>query len=696
MALFPPERTPRLTTRRRVQVAPLLEAQKENPSLWPESHNQWIASRIDTKVLPAQTYPIMVNINFGIVAKETSMDPLSEDDEEQEWDSAFDMSSEAAQSFMLETCDALTSAQGLVRMVRSCWLYDFRSYVSSQYSGGSVSGDGADYCDGGSPIGFPVPQDRFRDALRCFREQRGGNIFDLGGDKSIDLDASGNVRYSRFQVWSKITGGESIAEMLEIYDDWELWMAERNEEARASPATSMLDKGFQLDANGKFLEMSTIDSLQSGFATAATLSVSLACVAILLTTLNAIVTLYAILTVIGIVLSMLTLMVAGGFMLGVLESMCLAILVGVSIDYTLHLALSYQETDANLPRAERATTAVRHMGISVVSGAVSTASSGILLFFTTITFFTLFGYFIVTTAFLSVVFALFFFNSLLFTLGPEGPAGSLTAGTKCIRGRTPETKTLVVAQAATDSTPETAALTTAKADDPPPQPQPAAEAEPGKSGSRTVFVASSVAIVVVGIIVRFVVSAKEEAATVCEPGFIDLTFPEHAVSSEQTSYMCVGLDLPKECTYHATRLEVLNRVPEMHHVLLMKAVSNLGSCPFTCFVSTNAQPSTPLHICLTRSFCQQDMPEVTGFVWGWAVGGNPLDIPDGMAASLGGTSDAPAVLLQIHYDNPLQKTEVVDPGSGIRVHYTTTPPTQTVSVMGIGAAPIANWEIPPQ
>ena len=90
------------------------------------------------------------------------------------------------------------------------------------------------------------------------------------------------------------------------------------------------------------------------------------------------------------------------------------------------------------------------------------------------------------------------------------------------------------------------------------------------------------------------------------------------------------------------------------------------------------------------------MPEVTGFVWGWAVGGNALEIPNGMAASLGGTSDAPAVLLQIHYDNPLQKTDVVDPGSGIRVHYTTTPPTQTVSVMGIGAAPIANWEIPPQ
>ena len=103
-----------------MQVAPELEAQKENPSLWPESHNQWIANRIETKVLPAETYPIMVNINFGVVAKETSMDPLSEDDEEQEWDSAFDMSSEAAQRFMLETCDALTSAQGLVRMVRSC------------------------------------------------------------------------------------------------------------------------------------------------------------------------------------------------------------------------------------------------------------------------------------------------------------------------------------------------------------------------------------------------------------------------------------------------------------------------------------------------------------------------------------------------------------------------------------------------
>ena len=74
---------------------------------------------------------------------------------------------------------------------------------------------------------------------------------------------------------------------------------------------------------------------------------------ILLVTLNAMVTLYAVLSVIGIVVSLLGLMVWGGFTLGVLESLCLSLMVGVSIDYTLHLAIGYMESAAELPRQVR-------------------------------------------------------------------------------------------------------------------------------------------------------------------------------------------------------------------------------------------------------------------------------------------------------------------------------------------------------
>eukprot|EP01043_Picozoa_sp_COSAG02_P099011 COSAG02_NODE_35136_length_473_cov_0.860963_1_plen_125_part_01 len=71
-------------------------------------------------------------------------------------------------------------------------------------------------------------------------------------------------------------------------------------------------------------------------------------------------------------------------------------------------------------------------------------------------------------------------------------------------------------------------------------------------------------------------------------------------------------------------------------------------------------------------------------------------MPDGVGISLGGTSDAPSVLLQIHYSNYQQKTDLIDPGSGVRVHYGVVAPTQSATVIGVGGAPLANFEIPPQ
>jgi hypothetical protein len=71
-------------------------------------------------------------------------------------------------------------------------------------------------------------------------------------------------------------------------------------------------------------------------------------------------------------------------------------------------------------------------------------------------------------------------------------------------------------------------------------------------------------------------------------------------------------------------------------------------------------------------------------------------LPDGVGISLGGTSDAPSVLLQVHYNNYQQKADLIDPGSGVRVHYGVVAPTQAATVVGVGGAPLANFEIPPQ
>ena len=92
-----------------------------------------------------------------------------------------------------------------------------------------------------------------------------------------------------------------------------------------------------------------------------------------------------------------------------------------------------------------------------------------------------------------------------------------------------------------------------------------------------------------------------------------------------------------------------------------------AACPFTCF----------------------DMPEVTDCL-GMGCGGEPLSA-DGDGIALGGDSDAPAVVLQIHYDN-MQKKDLIDPGSGIP--YDVKKPTNEASVLGIGSVALADFSIP--
>ena len=95
---------------------------------------------------------------------------------------------------------------------------------------------------------------------------------------------------------------------------------------------------------------------------------------------NWIVTCFAMLTLFGIVSTILGSMALIGSTIGVLESICLSILVGISIDYVAHFCSAYISTPTALSRAKRAQGAFVHIGVSVLSGMITTVSSGLFLY----------------------------------------------------------------------------------------------------------------------------------------------------------------------------------------------------------------------------------------------------------------------------------------------------------------------------
>eukprot|EP00993_Chasmostoma_nieuportense_P000400 NODE_136_length_2977_cov_13.317544_g129_i0.p1 GENE.NODE_136_length_2977_cov_13.317544_g129_i0~~NODE_136_length_2977_cov_13.317544_g129_i0.p1 ORF type:complete len:932 (-),score=318.60 NODE_136_length_2977_cov_13.317544_g129_i0:180-2930(-) len=100
---------------------------------------------------------------------------------------------------------------------------------------------------------------------------------------------------------------------------------------------------------------------------------------LLVATGNYIISLFAIVTIAGIILSVFSFMVVVGWKLGIMENICITILVGLSVDYVVHLAHAYIECEQT-NRHDRTRYSMLVMGISVLSGAISTMSSSLVLF----------------------------------------------------------------------------------------------------------------------------------------------------------------------------------------------------------------------------------------------------------------------------------------------------------------------------
>eukprot|EP01049_Picozoa_sp_SAG25_P006437 SAG25_NODE_484_length_7474_cov_11.267823_3_plen_954_part_00 len=151
-------------------------------------------------------------------------------------------------------------------------------------------------------------------------------------------------------------------------------------------------------------------------------SLILAFFMILPATNNILVTGWSLLVITMVVNSVVGTMVMLGWTLGVLESICLTICVGLSVDYTIHLchifATSTQETRFGAGR-----DALASMGVSVMNAAATTLGSACVMMATYVLFFQRFGIFVFMNIFYSAVYAFVFLMAVLMQIGPIGDQG---------------------------------------------------------------------------------------------------------------------------------------------------------------------------------------------------------------------------------------------------------------------------------
>jgi len=147
-----------------------------------------------------------------------------------------------------------------------------------------------------------------------------------------------------------------------------------------------------------------------------------AAVVILASSKSFMMTLFCTLTIGYVLTSVTACLVSLGWTLGFLESVCFAILIGVSVDFCIHLAHAYvTASDGEKDRGERIKYALIHMGPSILSTALTTILSAVIMLFTVITFFQKFALILFLTIVQASIGSFFFFVVLADCFGPTNP-----------------------------------------------------------------------------------------------------------------------------------------------------------------------------------------------------------------------------------------------------------------------------------
>jgi predicted RND superfamily exporter protein len=126
-------------------------------------------------------------------------------------------------------------------------------------------------------------------------------------------------------------------------------------------------------------------------------------------------------------------MAAAGWEMGIGETICIIVVIGVSVDYSVHLAHAYNHSAA-ATRQEKVKAASSSMGISLLGGLATTIGASLFLAFADVLFFKNFGIFLVVTVIISIIASFGFLMPLLLLVGPEEGKGDIAFLQKWVVG----------------------------------------------------------------------------------------------------------------------------------------------------------------------------------------------------------------------------------------------------------------------
>lgn len=241
-----------------------------------------------------------------------------------------------------------------------------------------------------------------------------GRGFDVGNSQYLTgwkLASSTSMLMAWVSFNATIPRENSVEQANDWYDRWEAYRLKH------SPGLG----GFQ--TTNVYLFMVTQNEMVKAAVLGILLSLLISFIVLIITTLNYWVALLGLTNIAAISVVFLGMMPIIDWSLGENECIFLIAVVGLSVDYTVHLLHSYNHGPPG--REARCKHALAEMGISVVNSSVTTLLAAIILFGCGFYFFFQFGAFIFFVIGFSILMSIFLLIPLLLLLGPHEGQGDL-------------------------------------------------------------------------------------------------------------------------------------------------------------------------------------------------------------------------------------------------------------------------------
>jgi len=206
------------------------------------------------------------------------------------------------------------------------------------------------------------------------------------------------------------------------YDLFEEWIEEINSPTGRLPAPATANKAFQTCEGGfdgpLWIWMHTQGLFKESAIQGSVAGTILAFVVILLATQQIIIAFAAFVTIACILITVLAMMKMANYELGTITSICITILAGFAVDYVVHLAHAYNHSGAK-SRADKFQEAFDVIGVSVLSGMVTSVLAALVLLTCSLQFFAKFGFFLIFTVIWAWIWGNCFFMCLMRLIGPD-------------------------------------------------------------------------------------------------------------------------------------------------------------------------------------------------------------------------------------------------------------------------------------